>query len=126
MLLVNPGLEVIRVGRNPSGQWRVQMEARYRDAGLMQELRLGKPIEGATARIANGHVFVHMRTAPFQTYDCELSDQVGAEIRKLGGLIFAVTHAVNPADVSTMHDLNPVFARDRTLMGWVEIETSGS
>jgi hypothetical protein len=93
------------------------MEAQYRDAGLTQQLRLGKPIEGATARISNGHVFVKMRTAPFKTYDCEFSDQLGAEMRKLGGLIFAVTHAVNPADVSAMHDLEPVFAGDRSLLG---------
>ena len=122
MLLVNPGLEGIHLGRNPSGQWRVQMETQYRDAGLTQQLRLGEPIEGATARIANGHVFVKMRTGPHQTYDCALSDQVEAEMWKLGGLIFAVTHAVNPADVSAMRDLEPVLAGDRSLMGWVKIE----
>ena len=122
MLLVNPGLEVIRLGRNPSGQWRVQMEAQYRDAGLTPQLLLGKPIEGATARISNGRVFVRMRRAPFQTYDCEFSDQTGTEMWKLRGLIFAVTHAVNPADVSVMHNLEPVFAGDRSLIGWVKIE----
>jgi tetratricopeptide (TPR) repeat protein len=126
MLLVNPGLEAIQLGRNPSRQWRVQMETQYRNSGLTQNLLVGEPIEGATARIANGHLFVKMRTAPFQTYGCELSDQHEAEVQKRGGLIFAVTHAVNPADVSAVHDLEPVFAGDRSLIGWVGIETQGS
>ncbi|MGH3673535.1 MAG: tetratricopeptide repeat protein, partial [Pseudonocardiaceae bacterium] len=47
MLLVNPGLESIRLERNPSGQWRVQIETWFHNAGLRPVLRFGEPIEGA-------------------------------------------------------------------------------
>lgn len=120
MLLVNPGLESIRLERNPSGQWRIQIETWFCNAGLRPVLRFGEPIEGARAGTANGEVSVTMRAAPFQTYSSS-DPHVAAKARELGGLIFAVTHAVNPAAVTTMHDLKSIFTGDRSLMGWVKV-----
>jgi tetratricopeptide (TPR) repeat protein len=128
MLLLNPSLESVLLERDSGGHWRVSLESRFHDAGMLPpaELQVGMPIGGVTARIKNGDVLVAMRDKS-GTYKIPVSAQtIVNKIRELGGLILAVTHAVNPAAVTGMQDLEPVFAGDRSLMGWVEVERSGS
>lgn len=120
MLVVNPGLEQVFLKRNPLGQWRVQIQEQYYIAGLKPTLQLGEPIAGASASISGDDVSVTMRITPPRTYDVPLPDQrFGAKIREAGGIIFAVTHAVNPHTITTIRELEAVFIGDRSLSGWV-------
>jgi hypothetical protein len=128
MVLVNPSLESVSLERNAHGKWRVRLARWFRDAGMVPPdgLRIGAPIDGATACFENGNIVIEMidHSANYKLSTSSWADTENVWVEKvheLVGLIFAVTHAVNPAAVATAHDLQPIFVEDRSLMGWVGI-----
>jgi hypothetical protein len=125
-LIVNPGLEMVFIEKDETGRWRVQLPNMFAAAGLAPPgdgLLLNQPVPGAVARTPRDAVAVTIETPPYPTYDAGLQDVTAAKVREAGGVLVIATHAVHPHQITDLRDLDPVTRGDRTLIGWVELES---
>jgi len=122
MMLINPGLEGVIVtrksGRRP---WQVILDPRYIAAGLASPgrgLQLDVPIAGALAAFTDtGDIVVGFPDTTLATVSAATEPRTRSAIRERGGIMLAVTHAVNPRDVATNRDLAPALESGQTRMG---------
>jgi hypothetical protein len=94
-LLVNPGLEQVTL-KPAGGAWRPGYEAPFEALGLVPpgpDLVLNRPVTGATAWLGAGEVSVSLELWS-REYTGEAPEQILAAARRLGGVLFMVTHAV--------------------------------
>jgi hypothetical protein len=122
-LIINPGLEHVFL-RPVAGRWVIDLPAAFADAGMRSpgpEFRLTQPIPGAVVRVGVDDVAVTLDDGPHTTYTSAINDQFRAEVLSHGGLLLIVTHAVNPATVQTLPELQPVLRGVDSLFGWVEV-----
>jgi hypothetical protein len=81
-------------------------------------------IPGAITRVTERTVAVTVETAPFQTYEARADATFLRLVMESGGVLFAVTHAVHPHTVREFGHVEPVMRGDRTVAGWVELEST--
>ena len=124
MVVLNPGLEAVGLRRDDAGQWRVSHAAWYPDAGLCPPgtgLRLDEPLPAVTATLTTAGVSVTVQGSPEGPFTSSVPTGFAATVRARGGLLFAVTHAIDPSRITTLADLQPVVQGDRTLVGWATL-----
>lgn len=129
-LLVNPGLEMISLVRSDSGQWAVSIETVFGPLGLkppgINGPGLGEPTPGLVAHLEGSELTVSA-AAGLLTYsiglqpaDRPIRDAITGE----GGVMLAVTHALDPSTVNNPAQLSPVLAGDRSLFGWAALDSA--
>jgi len=115
---VNPGLEQITL--KPAGDtWRPGYEAPFDGLGLVPpgpELMLNRPVTGATAGLGAGEVSVSIELWS-REYTGQAPEQILAATRRLGGVLFMVTHALLPADLDEP-SLYQLLQSSRVICGW--------
>src|SRR6266545_2721840 len=117
-MLVNPGLEMVFIGKNDAGGWRVVMPSWFAEAGFAPPgagFVIDRAVEGAVARTPRGGIAVTIQTPGYDTYDAPLDDLVAGRVRDLGGILVMVTHAVHPHQIRDLTQLTGVFQGDRSL-----------
>lgn len=125
-LLVNPGLEGVVIERNEQQRWRVRPNAQFTAAGLMP---LGphlvlRPVDGVIARLTRDSVAVTMQNPSAQTYEAPADERIAARARELGGLLFAVSHAIDPWQVTGQNAAEIIASAirsDHMIAGWVAL-----
>jgi hypothetical protein len=121
MLLLNPGLEQVVVERDSHGRWRVTPREVFRDAGLVamgSQLIIDpdRPIESAIAKFTPTSIAVTIQFPFPETYEAPAGGPILDQARAFGGLLFGVTHAVNPEEV-TEETLIEAVMSGQVLMG---------
>jgi hypothetical protein len=123
-MLVNPGLEMVFLGRSEDG-WQPQLPNSFPAAGLQRvgEVMVDRPVRGLAAQLDRGSVTVRLLIPPFETYSATASDSFSSRARELNGLLFGVSHLVNPAEQLTGADLDTLMLTSTILLGWVGIRS---
>lgn len=103
VMLVNPGLEMIFLepGR---GTWRPFYGVPFDAIGLVppgRELRVERPVRELAAWAGPGLISVTVKSPPEPIYEVSADPDVIASARERGGVLFMVTHAMNPGDADT-------------------------
>jgi hypothetical protein len=130
MMLLNPGLEAVTLVRGSRGAWSVDVRTEFGCWGLRprgeKEFPIGQPVTGSVAQLGHHELAVTLDLPGAYTVGL---DEQARTIRDLivaaDGVLLAVTHAVNPSQVTDLADLRAVLAGDRTLFGWVELASVG-
>jgi hypothetical protein len=123
-LLVNPGLEMVFLRRSDDG-WEPEIAKPFPAAGLQPvgEVEVGRPLAGLAATLSHGKVTVRFRIPPFDAYSSTVDDSFTARARAAGGLLFGVTHLVNPADPVTADQMDMLMLAGPLLMGWAGLSS---
>ncbi|GAB1646774.1 hypothetical protein [Krasilnikovia sp. MM14-A1259] len=123
VFILNPGLESVFLDRDDDGRWRVRLAERFAHAGLVAgpQLTIDRPVPEATVRLATDGVAVTMENLPPETFLCRATEQYRAQVRARGGVLFVVTHALNPDAVQHQQELLDVLPDSRTVAGWVPL-----
>jgi hypothetical protein len=123
-MLVNPGLEMVFLGRSEDG-WQPQLPNPFAAAGLQRvgEVIADRPVRGLAARLDKRSVTVSFLIPPFETYSAGTDDSFRSRARELNGLLFGVTHLVNPAEQLTGADLDTLMLTSTILLGWVGLRS---
>jgi len=128
VIVVNPSMDNVVLVPD-SGKWHPQMHAAFAAMGMVPPgpgLRLYKPITDATARLSGTAVTIAMQMpAPSDTYQCALTESdapFAREIADQGGIMLAVTYAVDPSSEDLGRQLRDALRDKRLLCGWVALE----
>ena len=149
-LLVNPRLDMLLLEGSPFSRGQDNPGAALRDAGLHSPIEslldVSMPIPGATAQLRGGRIVVSLPGSPPQEYAVGANAQLrGGEIvvslpgsppqeyaagvnapfkaalNAHQGLVLFITHAPNPPELTSMAQLAPVLAGNRSTGGWVPL-----
>jgi hypothetical protein len=121
-MLVNPGLEQVFLGRGPLGQWKVIPNGAFSDAGLKSPpIPMDAPVAGVSAVLAGNMLSAVFENRLLGPYDVTLSQQARDLVESEDGVMFVITHAIDPHDLTHDINLDPVMRGDRTVMGWIEL-----
>jgi hypothetical protein len=120
--LVNPGLEMVFLKRSDDG-WEPELAKSFPAAGLQQigEVEVDRPVEGAAAALSESAVTVRLLEPPFETYTASVDDPFIRQARETGGVLFGVTHLVNPAMPVSREHLEMLMLTRTILLGWVSL-----
>lgn len=121
-LLVNPGLEMVFLYRSDDG-WRPEIPKPFPAAGLQQvgEVEVDRPVAGLAAALSRRRVTVRFLIPPFSAYSSPVDDSFTARARAVGGLLFGVTHLVNPANPVSGDQMDMLMLTGTLRMGWVQL-----
>jgi hypothetical protein len=120
MMVINPGLESVVLDPGEDRNWRVRPNRAFSAAGLASSgarLNIPGPVGGAVAFVADASVAVAFQVAPLSTYEAPADDVIVAGVRACGGFLVAVTHALNPAEL-TEADVHAAMTAGQVLIGW--------
>jgi hypothetical protein len=119
-LLVNPSLEMVFLTRTDEG-WQPEIGKPFPAAGLQPvgSVEVDRPVPGLTASVADEAVTVRFLRPPWDAYAAPVDGPFTARARELGGLLFGVTHLVNPASPVSGDQMNMLMLTGMILMGWV-------
>jgi hypothetical protein len=126
VLLLNPGLEMIFLERR-RGAWHPAYDQQFTSLGLVppgRKLRLRRPLRGASAWLADDLISVAVQSPVETIYEASAPAEVAARARELRGVLFMVTHAVDPAALAAapdraMQSLWQVMQSGQVICGWV-------
>lgn len=123
MLLVNPGLEMVFTHQNEQQQWQVRPYTPFVQADLapVGQIRLGQPLQRASARVAGNDLVITVQDAG--TYAGGVTPdarQILGRTRELGGALLGVTQAMDPSEL-TEHTLDRLVRSGRLIAGWVAL-----
>ena len=120
MLLINPGLEGVTLAPDEHQQWRVRPNAGFSAAGLVPvgQVKIGKPVTGATAFVSETSIAVTFDDAPFGVYEAPADEPFRESARARGGILAGVTHALHPGEL-TQESFDNALVAGKILMGWV-------
>jgi hypothetical protein len=129
VMLVNPSMENVVLVPDDDGKWHLQMHAVFAAMGMAPpgpDLRLYKPITGATARLTGSAVTITMRMpAPSDAYECALTAgdvRFAEEISSQRGIMLAVTYAADPySDDDLARQFHEALRAGCVLCGWVSL-----
>jgi hypothetical protein len=125
-MLVNPGLEMVFLSRSEDG-WHPQLPNSFPAAGLQRvgEVMVDRPVRGlGVAWLGSGSVTVRFLIPPFEAYSTSASDSFRSRARELNGLLFGVTHLVNPAAAQLANaDPDTLMLTGTILLGWVGLRS---
>ena len=123
-VLVNPGLEMVFLTRSADG-WEPELAKSFPAAGLQPvgEVAAGRPVSGFAAELSSGTVAVRQLVPPFEVYTTGINTAFAHQAREKGGLLFGVTHLVNPATPVTGDQMDVLMLTGSVLMGWVSLRS---
>jgi hypothetical protein len=116
-LLVNPGLEQVAMTKL-DGRWVIDPGARV--PGLTRPGPDGitaAPLPQVTARASTDSVAVRVGLAG-QVYHSGTTEEIREAVRRNGGLLLVLTHALDPAVGVTEENLPWLLSRDSVMTGW--------
>jgi hypothetical protein len=100
VVLLNPGLEMIFL-EPQRDSWRPGYHRQFTSLGMVppgRKLRLYRPLQGATAWLAND--FISVTVGETETiYEATAPREVVARAKELRLVLFMVTHALDPAEM---------------------------
>ncbi|GAB3838451.1 hypothetical protein GCM10028799_79110 [Kribbella italica] len=129
VVLLNPGLErVLLIREAPIGHWRVALNRGFETAGLVPGARLDldRPVFGAVAVLRPRSVVITFDHPDITPYEADVDDETRQLIEARAGLLLAVTHALHPRTLAGPDAIEPVIQGDRSLMGWIELNSAHS
>lgn len=125
ILVLNPALESVFIERDPIGQWHIEMPLAFSATGFCPPgpgLDLTVPVDGAIAKLGCRSIVVITTGLMSHHFELSATDELLRSIRVAGGVLVAVTHAIDPSRITRHDDLQPVLAGDRTAMGLVAVQ----
>jgi hypothetical protein len=92
-------------------------------AGLQpaDKVEVNRPVRGLTASLAADSVTVRELVPPFEAYTSPVDSPFIFRAREAGGLLFGVTHLVNPATPVSSDQMHMLMLTGTILMGWVDL-----
>jgi hypothetical protein len=127
VMLVNPAMELVILERS-DGAWHPEFNAAFTHAGMAPpgpELLLYQPIRGAAARLTRTAVTITMpRPSLTDDYECRLAtddEPFAREITAQGGIMLAISQAVDPFARDLTQQFISVLSDGRMLWGWVPL-----
>jgi hypothetical protein len=132
MMVVNPSLETVML-RPDRDHWRPQFDRAFADAGMAPpggRFRVRRPIRGAAATLTPSTARITLAHPPVEAvYECELGADAAdiamfrREITGQGGILLAVSHAVDPgAGDGLARQITSAMGAGRMLCGWVALQ----
>lgn len=121
--MVNPGLELVFLAPSDDG-WHPELPKAFPAAGLRPpggDVEFGRPVRGLSASLASRSVKVRQTGPPGEAYATQVDDDFTRRAREAGGLMFGVTHLVNPAEPVTGDQLHGLMLTGAVLIGWVAL-----
>lgn len=121
--MVNPGLEMVFLAPSDDG-WYPELPKAFFEAGLRRpggDVKFDRPVRGLSASVARRSVKVRQLSPPFEVYGTPVDDSFTRQVREAGGLMFGVTHLVNPATPVTGDHLHGLMLTGSVLIGWVAL-----
>lgn len=126
VMLLNPGLEMIFLQLD-NGTWHPGYHQQFTSLGMMppgRKLRLSRPMRGALAWLSDDLISVTMESPPETIYESNAPAEAVARARELRGVLFMVTHALDPAALyaapeRAMRNLLGIMQDGRVICGWV-------
>jgi hypothetical protein len=120
--MVNPGLEMVFLARSDDG-WQPELPKTFPEAGLQRPGRVifDRPVPGLSASLSGRSVKVRQLGPPFEVYGQQVDDAFVRQGRAAGGVMFGVTHLVNPAVPVTGDQMNMLILTGSILLGWVSL-----
>ena len=132
VMIVNPALECVQL-RQAGGQWQPRLAEDFAGAGMTlpgPELLIHQPIPGASAALTATSAAVRLRARPGITYESWLDGQddhtarARRAITSQGGIMLAVSHAVDPAATGDLaRQLDDGLRAGQVLLGWAALHT---
>jgi hypothetical protein len=118
-VLLNPSLERIPLGQSGSG-WGPGTDASFKNAGLqfLGDKGADRPEPHVAAVLESDSVAITLLKSP-ESYVVPVDDLFASFAQEVGGLIFAVTHAVNPAEPLIEVDVAKLIMDRKVLLAWV-------
>ncbi len=128
VLLVNPGLEMVFL-RPADGSWRPAYSQQFLNLGMVPpgpDLKLDRPLPGLSAWAANDLICVTVKTPPEAIYEASAQKEIADRAKKLRGIMFMVTHALDPAELYAAPELATrrlmeLLQSGRVICGWAAI-----
>ena len=123
-LLVNPGLEMVFLKHSDDG-WEPEIAKSFPAAGLQPvgQVEIDRPVKGAAASLSGGAVTVRLLDPPFEAYAASVDGPFIRQAREAGGLLFGVTHLVNPAMPVSRDHIDMLMLTGTVLLGWVSLRS---
>ena len=82
-------------------------------------MEVDRPVSGLAASLSAGAATVRQLGPPFEAYTSSVDERFIRQARDKGGLLFGITHLVNPGTPPVSTGQIEMLMRTRTiLMGW--------
>ena len=127
VMVVNPTMELVMLGQ-ADGRWRPQYHATFTAAAMVPpgpQLHIYRPLPGTSARLTRTAVTVTMPPpAATDHYECGLGqgdEPIHRAIAGEGGVLLAVTHAVDPHAGDFARQFAAALRGGRMLCGWIPL-----
>jgi hypothetical protein len=131
VMIVNPALECVQL-RQAGGRWQPQLDEDFTAAGMTlpgSGLVIHQPIPGASAVLTAVSAAVRLRARPGITYESWLDGQdhhtalARRAITSQGGIMLAVSHAVDPAATGDLpRQFDDGLREGKVLLGWAALD----
>lgn len=127
VMVINPALESVFLAPGQDGRWRPGPAGTFAALGLVppgSELKLHQPVSGAYAELTGGGVVITLTMAPFDSYACDLTSGDASfrrEITGQGGILMAITQAVDPASPGLASQFKRALRQRNLLCGWIAL-----
>jgi hypothetical protein len=126
VMLLNPGLEMIFLELR-DGTWHPSYHQQFTSLGMVppgRKLRLSRPVRDASAWLADDLISVTVESPPETIYEATAPAEAVARARELRGVLFMVTHALDPAALyaapdRAMQNLMEIMRAGQVIRGWV-------
>jgi hypothetical protein len=124
LLLVNPSLEMVFLARADDG-WQPEIAQSFPAAGLQPagSVEVDRPVHGLAASLSAGAVAVRQLVPPFEVYTSPAEAPFISQVQETGGLLFGVTHLVNPATPVSADQMDMLMLTGTVLMGWTSLRS---
>lgn len=124
VMLVNPSMELVILAQ-VDGRWHPQFNAAFTGVGMVPpgpQLRLYHPLPDAAAKLTRTGVTAGMPPAsPTGSYECNIAEgePFRGAIADEGGLLLAITHAVDPFAGDFARQFAAALQAGLMLFGWI-------
>ena len=121
-LMVNPSLEMVFLTRSGDG-WEPEIAKSFSAAGLQPVglVEVDRPVSGLAASLSAGAATVRQLGPPFEAYTSSVDERFIRQARDKGGLLFGITHLVNPGTPVSTGQIEMLMRTRTILMGWVSL-----
>ena len=121
-LMVNPSLEMVFLTRSGDG-WEPEIAKSFSAAGLQPVglVEVDRPVSGLAASLSAGAATVRQLGPPFEAYTSSVDERFIRQACDKGGLLFGITHLVNPGTPVSTGQIEMLMRTRTILMGWVSL-----
>ena len=122
--MVNPSLEMVFLARSGDG-WEPEVAKSFSAAGLQPVglVEVDRPVSGLVASLTAEAVTVRQLVPPFEVYTSSVDELFISQARDKGGLLFGITHLVNPGTPVSKGQIDMLLRTKTIVMGWVSLRS---